>query len=175
MNITIEKIDPNNKAQAEEYCSWIKNETMLKNWFLQKEDDDSEVSFTEEDFEKAFSNEDKIAFMIKDDKGYFGYGSFFINHPVGKFKEGRVCWPSLGIGKDSHRGRGLSKHLCEEIARLAKQEGCTHIEAAVFEFNEPIKNILVKAGFKYIGKEEKKTFVDGKWWDSEHYLLKLIG
>lgn len=173
MNVTIEKIEPSNIDQAKEYCSWIENETMLRNWFLQKEDEHFKPSFNIEDFQKTFSNEEKIGFMIKDENGYFGYGSFFINHPVGLHKEGKVCWPSLGIGKDSYRGKGLSKYLCEEIARLARQEGCTHIEAAIFEFNDAIKSILLGFGFKFIGKEEKKTFVDGKWWGSEHYLLEL--
>jgi RimJ/RimL family protein N-acetyltransferase len=173
VNIVIEKIEPTNVNQAKEYCSWVKNETMLKNWFIQREDEEFESSFNMEDFERTFSNKEKVGFMIKDDNGYFGYGSFFINHPVGMFKDGVVCWPSLGIGKDSYRGKGLSKYLCEEIARLAKLEGCTHIEAGIFEFNEAIRNILLSFGFQLIGKEDKKTFVDGRWWGAEHYLMEL--
>ncbi|WP_034720633.1 GNAT family N-acetyltransferase [Bacteriovorax sp. DB6_IX] len=169
----IEVIDPNNTKQAESYCSWLNDETMVKNWFLQRDDKDFEVKFTVEDFRESFSKPDKIAFILKDNETYFGYGSFFINHPVSKFKEGKVCWPSIAIGLDSYRGKGLSKLICEEIVRLAKEHQCTHIEAAIFEFNQPMKGLLLANGFKYFAKEENKTFVDGKWWDSEHYILEI--
>jgi hypothetical protein len=36
-----------------------------------------------------------------------------------------------------------------------------------------MKEILSANGFKMIGKQEKKTYVDGRWWSSEHYLLEL--
>ncbi|MFG1516031.1 GNAT family N-acetyltransferase [Halobacteriovorax sp. ZH3_bin.1] len=173
MNITIEKIDPNNELQAEAYCSWLADELVVNNWFLQNDDEDFTVSFSINDFKKAFSKEDKVAFIIKDDFDYFGYGSFFINHPAGMYKEGRVCWPSLAIGKSSHRGKGLSKHIFSEIRKLAIREGCTHVEAGIFDFNEAIRANLIKMGFKLIGRRENLTFVDGKWWGSEHYLIEL--
>lgn len=173
MNIKIEKIDPNNLEQAKAYCSWIADTDVTNNWFIQKEGVDFEVSYTLENFKNDYSQNEITAFMIKDESEYFGYGSFYINHPVGMHKEGKVCWPSLAIGNAKYRGKGLSKYLFEEIKKLAKEDGCTHIEAGIFEFNEAIKFNLLKMGFEFIGRHENLTFVDGRWWGAEHYLIKL--
>ncbi|MEZ4742772.1 MAG: GNAT family protein [Bdellovibrionota bacterium] len=174
-NVFFEKIDPNNLEQAEEFVSWYKNPIMLKNWVLQNEN--SIIEFRKEDFQKQFtSNSQSLethAFMIKISEKYVGYGQFYINHPVAKTKDNRVCWPSIAIGNDNFRGKGFGLKVCQEILRLAKKLNCTHIEAGVFEFNQRMKDILLENGFTLIGTQKNKTFVDGKWWSSEHYLMKI--
>lgn len=173
--IVFEKLDPNNDQQAKAFVSWYKNPTMIKNWVRQKEGAPSEVHYCVEDFKKNYSeaNVKIIAFAVRQLDKIIGYGQFYINHPVCMYKEGHVCWPSIGIGEDSLRGKGIGIKICSEVLRLAKEEGCTHIEAGIFQFNQPMKSILLQNNFELIGVQEKKTYVDGKWWNSEHYLLKL--
>lgn len=175
-NIMFEDIDPNNLIQGKEFVSWYNNPLMVDNWTLQKEDSEA-TTFTLEDFKNQFSNNkysnEKHTFMIKVADEYIGYGQFYIDHPVAITKEGRVCWPSIAIGNDNFRGKGFGLKVCEQVYLKAKELNCTHIEAGVFEFNHKMKDILTKNKFCYIGKQENKTFVDGKWWSSEHYLLKL--
>ena len=174
--IRFEEIDPNNISHAKAFVLWNKNPVLIKNWTLQKEDQQSAV-FTEEDFRRQFSNSndlEKSVFMIKLGEKYIGYGQFYIDHPVAISKEGRVAWPSICIGDDENRGKGLGLILCQYLLKKAKEANCTHIEAGVFEFNQEMKNILYKSGFELIGKQENKTYVDGNWWASEHYLLSLL-
>ncbi len=171
--ISFEKIQPNDIEQANAYISWCSDPEMIKNWVLQKEDSVAELDYTLEKFKEDFSHPDKSAFMIKDKAQFIGYASFYINHPVAIQKTGRVCWPSIAIGEKSHRGKGFGLQLCAEVLKLAKDLKCTHIEAGIFEFNIKMKKILVENNFKLIGSQPNKTFVDSKWWNSEHYLLKI--
>jgi RimJ/RimL family protein N-acetyltransferase len=174
--VSFEVIDPNNLEQAKEFVSWYKNPLMIKNWVLQREES-TPVNFEVEDFKKQFSvkenSREKHAFMIKVNDNYIGYGQFYINHPVAVTKDGRVCWPSIAIGNDDFRGQGFGLEICKQIYEHAKKLNCTHIEAGIFEFNKKMKKMLVDNGFVMIDKKENLTFVDGKWWASEHYLLKL--
>mgnify|MGYP000748516275 CR=1 FL=1 len=167
------KIDPNNLAQAQAYTSWYRDPIMINNWTLQKEKSKNIHNYSVEQFQKEFSSPGKTAFMLRYMDQYIGYGSFYINHPVGMYKDGRTCWPSIGIGDAASRGKGFGRELCKEVLRQAKELDCTHIEAGIFEFNEKIKKILLSNKFKYLGEVANKTFVDGKWCSSEHYLLKL--
>lgn len=175
-DIVLEQVDPNNLEQANEFVSWYKNPLMVKNWVLQKEENEP-VKFEVEDFQKQFSentySDEKHVFMIKVSGKYIGYGQFYINHPVAMTKEGRVCWPSIAVGDDNFRGKGFGLAICKEVYNKAKELNCTHIEAGVFEFNDKMKGILTSNGFIMIGKQENKTYVDGRWWSSEHYLLEL--
>ncbi|MCF8058437.1 MAG: GNAT family N-acetyltransferase [Bacteriovoracaceae bacterium] len=174
-NLIFEKVDPTDKKQAETYVSWYSNPEMVKNWIIQKEEK-LEVKFTTEDFVKQFGpSEDfeRMAFMLRFIGKYIGYGQFYINHPVCLHKEGRVAWPSIAIGADEFRGKGFGLAVAKEVLRLAKEQKCTHIEAGIFEFNKKMKSILLHNGFKLIGQRDVKTFVDNKWWCSEHYLLTL--
>lgn len=171
--LKFQKIDPKNKEQALAFISWYSDPVMIDNWLLQSENSSVNPGYSVDQFQNDFSKSDKTAFMIKEDSEYIGYGSFYLNHPIGMQKEGKVCWPSIGIGNKEHRGKGLGIEICKEILRLSKDIGCTHIEAAIFEFNSKIKKILLKNGFYLIGEVENKTFVNGKWWKSEHYLKEL--
>ncbi len=171
--ISFERIDSDNLEQAETFTSWYRDPVMVRNWVLQRESKVSRQPYNVAQFSKEFSSPDKIAFMIKSFEDYIGYGSFYINHPVGMYKSGKTCWPSIGIGNNDYRGKGLGLQLCQEVYRLAKSLDCTHIEAGVFEFNQKIKRLLLRNSFQHFGDMPKMTFVDGRWWSSEHYLLAL--
>lgn len=174
--LSFEVIDPYNKDQAKSFVEWYKNPLMVRNWTLQNEDT-KEVTYTLENFREQFSPKDKepekYTFMINVDGKYIGYGQFYINHRMCMIKDAKVCWPSIAIGEDSYRGKGFGLKICMEILRIAKEMDCTHIEAGVFEFNTKMKSLLINNGFKLIGKQKRKTFVDDKWWASEHYALDL--
>lgn len=170
--ITFEKIDPNNTEQANVYISWCSDPVLIKNWTLHKESTKA-FKYSAQDFKDDFSHTGKIAFMIKLNLKYIGYGSFFINHPACIHKEGKICWPSLAIGNSIYRGKGFGIQICKEIFRLATELDCTHIEAGIFEFNEEIKKILLDNNFKLIGEIPNITFIDNKWWKAEHYLFKI--
>jgi RimJ/RimL family protein N-acetyltransferase len=175
-SVVFEKIDPNNLEQARVFVSWYENPIMINNWVLQKEEK-QEVNYTISDFQKQYTvskgDPEKYAFMVKADERYIGYGQFYINHQVCLIKNQRVCWPSIAIGEDNYRSKGFGLSVCKEILRMAKEFDCTHIEAGIFEFNEKMKQLLVQNKFELIGKQEKKTFVDGRWWSSEHYAFEL--
>ena len=63
--------------------------------------------------------------------------------------------------------------ICHKIYELAKQQNCEVIEVGVFEFNTRMKQILLENGFELIGKKEKLTFKQDRWWSAEHYSLVI--
>lgn len=161
-NFIIEKIDPLNLRQAKEFVSWYKDPVIINNWLLQREEK-TDVQFEIEDFQRQFTpkkdSPKKHAFMLKVVDKYVGYGQFYINHPVAVTKKGRVCWPSVAVGNEAYRGQGFGVEICKEIQKMAKSLDCSHIEAGVFEFNDKIKNLLLANKFKFIGKQEIKTYL----------------
>lgn len=179
MNVHFEKIDSSNLDHAKAFIEWNKNPLLLKNWRLQREDSIKQVidDYSLEDFQAQFSkssqDQGKYCFILKVNDLYIGYGQFYLNHPMCMSKGTKVCWPSIAIGDDAYRGKGFGYKICLEILKNAKELQCTHIEAGVFEFNEEMKSILKSNGFQLIGRMENKTFVNGKWWAAEHFLLEL--
>lgn len=177
LNLSFEKINPNDEFQARAFMNWYNDPVMIDNWTLQKEEE-TVINYTLEDFKNQFAEKEgapeKYTFMVKLDGDYIGYGQFYINHMMCMTKAERVCWPSIAIGNSEFRGKGFGLLICKEILRKAELMNCTHIEAGVFEFNKRMKSLLVENGFSLIGRQERKTFVENKWWASEHYLLELV-
>jgi hypothetical protein len=98
--------------------------------------------------------------MIKLNEKYVGYGSCYFNHPVCRYKEGKVCWPSIAMAMTLIVAQGYGYEICKYLLKIAIENNCTHIEAGVFEFNHAMKSLLIRNGFHHFATDERKTFVD---------------
>ena len=81
--------------------------------------------------------------------------------------------PRIATGNSANRSRGVGGLICQKIYELSKYHRCDAIEAAIFEFNTPMKEILMKNGFVFKGQKEKATYLEERWWSGEHYLLPI--
>lgn len=177
-NITFEDVNVDNAEQAAEYVKWFSDEVMLENWYRKKPDSNL-ADVTTKDFKEHFDEKqsdnklEQYVFMVKMDGVYIGYGQIFINHPVAMTKGKRISWPCIAVGNSLYRSKGIGVIICQKIFELSKIHKCDVIEAGIFEFNTPMKQILIKNGFQFIGNKEKITFTQGRWWNAEHYLLNL--
>ncbi len=172
-NIIFENLDPNNIEQASAYVEWTKDQLMVENWTRQIPNKPL-VDYTLDQFKADFSTKkdlEKYSFMVKVNNKYVGYGQIIINHPVAMVKDKKVAWPSIAVGNSLFRTKGLGLLICRKIYDLAKQHNCEVIEAGIFEFNTPMKRILLKNGFQLIGFKENITFMHSQWYRAEHYLL----
>lgn len=174
--VTFEDIDLYNEEQATEFVKWTNDTLMKENWLIQAQDA-IQIDYNVEEFKLDFNYQDNgreaYGFMMKTDEQYIGYGQIIINPEVAFTKGKRVSWPSIAIGDDANRSKGFGILICKKIYDLSKSHKCDAIEVGIFEFNFRMKQILLENGFVLIGKNENKTFTQGKWWGSEHYLLNI--
>lgn len=177
-NITFEDVNVDNAEQAKEYVKWFSDEVMLENWY-RKKPGAILTDVTDKDFKEHFNEDqsdsslERYVFMVKMDDTYIGYGQIYINHPVAMTKGKRVAWPSIAVGNVLYRSKGIGIVICKKIFELSQIHECDAIEAGIFEFNMPMKQILIKNGFQFIGNKENITFTQDRWWNAEHYLLDL--
>lgn len=175
MKVSFEKIDTDNEKHFDAFRCWHNESLMFRNWRRHGEEDVNLSEYKREEF-KSWIDEnpnETYNFLIVLNDIPVGYGWFAVNFHVAMTKADRVAWPSIAIGTQENRNKGLGLEVCKYLYKLAKEKECTHIEAAVFEFNDPMISILEKNHFKYIGDRDKVTFLDGKWWNAKHYLLEL--
>jgi L-amino acid N-acyltransferase YncA len=172
-NVIFENIDHNDLKQANAYVKWHKDAAMTENAICQRPDS-SQDEYTIEQFKKDFNYQEKegefYGFMMKVDEEYIGYGQIIINQGNAFTKNKKVAWPSIAVGDSANHSKGFGKLICHKIYELAKYHNCEVIEVGVFEFNTRMKQILVENGFEMIGKKEKLTFTQDRWWSAEHYL-----
>lgn len=174
--ITFEDIDPNNLEHAHEFIKWTKDSVMNENWFCQRPDSEK-VEYSIEQFKEEFNYSDKdfeiYGFIMKVDGACVGYGQIIINQGGAFTKDKRVSWPSVAVGESANRSKGLGTLISQKVYEISKLHNCDVIEVGIFEFNNPIKQLLLKNGFKLIGKKEKITYIRNRWWNAEHYLLPI--
>ena len=147
-------INPSDHDQAQEFAVWTRDPAMVLNWTRQLPE--REIRFySTEDFKQQFSEnknqERKTAFMMKIAGSYIGYAQIFIDHPVAITKAGKVAWPSLAIGNANFRNKGYGKLLIQQIIKISIDQQCDAVEIGIFEFNQPMKTLLIRLGFKLIG------------------------
>lgn len=72
------------------------------------------------------------------------------------------------------RGQGLGQMALSQIIRLSFEQLNLHrLEAEVYEFNAPARNLFTKAGFVLEGKLREAKYKDGKYYDILRFgLLK---
>ncbi len=102
-----------------------------------------------------------------------GQVQILLNPPHRKSTAAAVAWPSLIIGERSLRGRGVVRRFGERILTLAKGLNADLIEAAVFEFNDPIRRLLGRAQFEEFDRVENMTIRDGRSWADVRYRRLL--
>ncbi len=178
MNITFEKVDIHNANHKKAWLDFSLNTDAKKEWMIRKPEQGYGGPTDPNDFEENFSGiskyaESKHSYLVKLEESYIGIYDIHINHSQCRHQDGIVAWPGILISKEENRGKGLGKKMFLHLFNTAKKLGCTHIEAAPFEFNQRLKDILLKYNFKKIAEQKDLTFQDGKWYSSEHYLLDI--
>lgn len=85
----------------------------------------------------------------------------------------RVLWPSLIIGEASLRGSGVVRRFMDRIRALAAEMQISHIEVGVFEFNQPMRCLLEKTGFREFARVENVAEAEGRLWADIRYLKEI--
>ncbi len=111
--------------------------------------------------------------MILCDQQPIGHCSIMFDPPHRLTKEGKVAWFGMTIGEEEYRAKGIGKKTMKYLEKLAIQQGATHVEAGVFEFNEPSMRMCLASGYKPIGRKENFTYWNGKKWADVRLLKKL--
>ncbi|MGQ3412477.1 GNAT family N-acetyltransferase [Natrinema sp. LN54] len=117
-------------------------------------------------FENVICGDDTVNFLITADSTPIGtIGLHSIEWETRKAEIGYWIAPD-------HHGRGYGTEATERVVRYAfDQLGLHRIAARVFEFNEPSKRLLEKAGFTQEGVHRDGEFIDGEWQDVYWYGL----
>ena len=102
--------------------------------------------------------------IILADEKIIGQTTLYLNPPHRRSKGAKIAWPTIVIGNPTARRQGIGTIVGKHIIELSCEAGATHIEAGVFEFNQPIRSLLEKNGFKEIAKVEGFTWQNGRSW-----------
>ena len=84
-----------------------------------------------------------------------------------------TSWLGLTIGEKEYWGTGVAKIAMEYFEEESRRLGANRIELGTFEFNYRAQAFYKKLGFVEIGRLDKFTYWDGKYWDDirmEKYL-----
>ena len=71
----------------------------------------------------------------------------------------------LTIGEKEYWGTGAAKIAMDYFERESKKCGATRVELGTFEFNHRAQSFYKKIGYKEIGRLDKFTYWDGRYWD----------
>lgn len=113
---------------------------------------------------------DEVAFL---GDRIVGKITIILNPPHKRLAEANVAWPSLIIGEKSLRGSGIVRRFGQRIIAKSLALGATHLEVGTFEFNQPIRGLLQRSGFREFTRVPGITWREGRAWDDVRYEKKL--
>lgn len=99
--------------------------------------------------------------FAQDEEGLIGMAAFVFS--TAKVDDGLANIFSVYV-IPAMRKKGVAKKLFNFILKEAKKSRVKKIELSVFENNLPAKSFYLSCGFKITGKNEKKFFVEGKYY-----------
>lgn len=111
--------------------------------------------------------------VIERDGISVGHVCLYLNPPHRLSRGDKVAWPTIIIGDKMNRRQGIGTLVGAHLLKLARDAGATHVEAGVFEFNLPIRQLLEKHGFREIGRVRDFTWHAGKLWPDVRYEMAL--
>ena len=113
--------------------------------FSHKSDDN-----LKEDLVKAIVNDSIL--VLEDEDKIVGYIDYEIRE-----KHAKTIWVDQLVISEKCRGKGYGKKLMEEIARIAKEEGCERIELECWSFNDSALGM-----YKHLGFDEQRVKLETK-------------
>ncbi|MEZ4740891.1 MAG: GNAT family N-acetyltransferase [Bdellovibrionota bacterium] len=176
MNIEIKQLDINDEEQIRSIVRW-ENDKDLYHLITPVRDKSKPEINTFESLKKRYAENPEYSSGI--------YIIFDNNKPIGNFslqidpghlmkKINGTSWLGLTIGEKEYWGRGVAKMAMEYFEKESRRLGANRIELGTFEFNYRAQAFYKKLGFIEIGRLDKFTYWDGKYWDDirmEKYLL----
>ncbi len=176
LTLEFEKIDIRNKKHKKDWIYINKVNDANHLWSINRPE--RKNRYNDNDFESCFSNKEreetpKISYFSYLGHQPIGILDVHINHPQCKSNGEKIAWPGILIAQEKYRGKGLGKQMFEKIHQIALDNGCTHIEAAPFEFNDRLVSILKSYGFEEIYRQEELTFYQDQFWAGVHFSLAL--
>jgi len=175
MNLIFRPTDYGSDNDCEAISRWRNNPSLQRLWVPFQKDKEIEsvplVSVSQIRSEASMASAwtpiiDELAIL---GGRIVGQITIIVDPPHRKSSGDRIAWPSLIIGEDLLHGRGIVRRFGERIINSSKEIGASHLEAGVFEFNQPIRRLLEKASFKEIARVENITWRDGRSWADVRY------
>ncbi len=135
---------------------------------------EQEVEWSLDEFAERIASESRI--------GQPTFGAFENGKLVGVSSLGRptadklrhigIVWGMYVIPE--LQGRGIGRSLLNEVISHARSvDGIQQIKLVVNTTNEAGKRLYRAAGFVPFGVEPRALFVDGTFYDEEHYILRI--
>lgn len=111
-----------------------------------------------------YKESEKVVYLIEDNKKVIGEVSIDLKFPLIMKKDKKTAWIGIVFGEIASRGKGFGKTAIEFLETKSKELGAERIELGCFEFNTVAFEFYKKLGFIEIGRIEKFTFYNNKWW-----------
>lgn len=165
VKLSMLRLRPYNKDDAEIIMSWIKDESTFYKWTAGVL---GEYPISEEQF-NTVSN--LMAFTAIDDNDVVGF--FTMRRPNEFFDELRFGFVIVDSRK---RGRGYGKNMLKLGLKYAKEIfGVNKVSLGVFKNNEPAYYCYKAIGFENVEMNETEKYaVMGEEWDCIELEMKLI-
>ena len=165
VKLSMLRLRPYNKDDAEIIMSWIKDESAFYKWTAGVL---GEYPISEEQF-NTVSN--LMAFTAIDDNDVVGF--FTMRRPNEFFNELRFGFVIVDSRK---RGRGYGKNMLKLGLKYAKEIfGVNKVSLGVFKNNEPAYYCYKAIGFENVEMNETEKYaVMGEEWDCIELEMKLI-
>ncbi len=109
-----------------------------------------------------YKNSEKTVFLVEKDLVVIGEVSYDLNFPLIMKKDKKTAW--IGIVFPEAKGKGYGKVAMKFLEEKIKELGIERIELACFEYNTRAYDFYKKLGYKEIGRLDKFTYCDNKWW-----------
>ncbi len=109
-----------------------------------------------------YKNSEKTVFLVEKDLVVIGEVSYDLNFPLIMKKDKKTAW--IGIVFPEAKGKGYGKVAMKFLEEKIKELGIERIELGCFEYNTRAYDFYKKLGYKEIGRLDKFTYYDNKWW-----------
>lgn len=168
MNIRIEQLDINNDEQIHSLVRWENDEDIRHLISPVRDRNIPLMPVSYEELKKRYLDDRKHAldiYMIFDENKLVGSFSLQmdVEHLMKKIKG--TSWLGLTIGEKEYWGSGVAQKAMEYFERESKKRGANRIELGTFAFNHRAQSFYKKLGYIEIGRLDKFTYWDGKYWD----------
>jgi len=177
MNIAFRPTDYSSDIDCETIARWHNDPELQRLWVPTRDENQALPRVTAQGIRERSSKlgayKPAVDEMAMLGERVVGQVQILLNPPHRKSTAATVAWPSLIIGEQSLRGRGVVRRFGERILTLAKGLNADVIEAAVFEFNDPIRRLLGRAQFEEFARVENMTVRQGKNWADIRYRRPL--
>jgi RimJ/RimL family protein N-acetyltransferase len=177
MNILFRPTDYSSDQDCEAFARWM-NDPVLRDLWLPK-GAKTESLATAASVRERYSGKDDSPWRACVDEvavlngKVVGQLSMILNPPHRKSSVDRVLWPSLIIGEASLLGSGAVRRFMARIRSIAEEMRVRHLEVGVFEFNQPMRNLLEKTGFREFARVEGVAESEGRLWADIRYSREI--